>query len=59
VIGHHRNLVIYRAGTAQDGIDRALLGRALFGVLAEIEALGLEAARGPPAHAGSQITGIR
>ncbi len=33
--------MIYRTETAQDGIDRALLGRALLGVLAEIEALGL------------------
>ena len=34
--------MIYRTGTAQDGIDRALLGYAPFGVLAEIEALGLD-----------------
>ena len=34
--------MIYRTGTAQDGIDRALLGHAPFGVLAEIEALGLD-----------------
>ena len=32
---------------------------ALYGVLAEIEALGLESARGPPAHPGPQITRIR